>query len=422
MYQFMINVWRRFSILWRLLVGFSAVIVLMAAGFVLAVQKLRAAEAALRSGAVQTAETGLAAQWISQAEWAYWSALATGMVFGCVLIVFLTLSIVLPMSKLKASAERMARGDLTDVYDVQFSDEVGKMAHALASICTQIADVVLEIQRGATNVAVAASELEQGSQDLSHRTEGSAARLQETASATEHINAMAGHAAEGAIHAATFSRTATNVAEEGGKAMSEVVSMLNEINRSIRKMGDFITVIEGIAFQTNILALNASVEAARAGAAGSGFSVVAAEVRSLSVRSTAAAKEVGVLIRHSFSITHEGSKLADRSANVMKEILSNVQSLATQVREIAGAAGDQRSSVGAVARSLGELDSAGQKNAVLVEAVAATATQLREQSHALSEAVKVFKLPCDHVTASEETRTDMAYRYRHDVLYALEAT
>jgi methyl-accepting chemotaxis protein len=386
----LIDNWRRFSVLWRLLLGFSSVIATILGGFVLAVGSLHEAAALLQRGAPDAAAIALA-----QAEWLFWCALGAGLVLGCALIVTLTLSIVAPLARLKASAQRIGRGDLTETYALRYTDEVGQMEGALAAVSVQIAGVVRGIQNGSRQVALAAGELAAGNADLSRRTELASARLEETASATAHINAMAGQAANCAGQAQALAESAAKVAAEGGAAIADVGGAVATIGDATRRMADFVGVIESIAFQTNILALNAAVEAARAGAAGAGFSVVAVEVRNLAVRSTAAAREVGQLISATLATGEAGAVQRERAGNIMREMCVGVERLALQVGEITRTAAEQRGSVAEVAQSLTELEQDGQRNAALVEQAAATAAWLGEQSHALDQAASLFTLPAD---------------------------
>ena len=124
--------------------------------------------------------------------------------------------------------------------------------------------------------------------------------------------------------------------------MSEVVSTMRGINDSSKQIADIIGVIDGIAFQTNTLALNAVVEAARAGEQGRGFAVVASEVRSLAQRSAQAAKEIKGLIHTSVERVEHGSALVDQAGSTMTDVVAAIPRVTHIVGEISAASAEQR--------------------------------------------------------------------------------
>jgi methyl-accepting chemotaxis protein len=420
MLERLIGGWRCFSVLWRLLLGFSSVIASICGGFVLAVASLREAGALLQGGVADAGALARAGAALARAEWLFWGALGFGLLLGCVLIVTLTLSIVAPLARLRASAERLGRGDLSEAYQLRHSDEVGQMARALATVSAQTAVVVRGIQDGAGQVAQAAGELASGHADLRRRTEMASARLEETAGATAHINEMARQAASCAAQAMARADAAASLAAEGGAAIADVGTAVGRIGQATRRMADFVGVIQQIAFQTNILALNAAVEAARAGAAGAGFSVVAAEVRSLAARSTTAAREVEELIRATLATGDAGSVQCERAGATMAQICDGVAQLALQVGAITLTATEQRNSVAEVAQSLAELEQDGQRNAALVEQATATSGWLREQSLVLDQAAALFTLPA--AAARTGARHAVPHNTKHRGVPAVRAS
>jgi methyl-accepting chemotaxis protein len=168
---------------------------------------------------------------------------------------------------------------------------------------------------------------------------------------------------------------------------------MQEINASSKKTGDIIGTIDGIAFQTNILALNAAVAAARAGEQGRGFAVVASEVRSLAQRRAQAAREIKALITTNVQKVDSGSKVVKGAGDSMQELVANAHRLNALLSEKSTAASAQCAGVGKVGAAVGELDRMTQQDAALVEQTAAAASTLQDQAQGLANEVDMFKLP-----------------------------
>jgi methyl-accepting chemotaxis protein len=188
--------------------------------------------------------------------------------------------------------------------------------------------------------------------------------------------------ASNAQEARDLAQKASGVASQGGEAVAQVVGTMRGINESSSKIADIIGVIDGIAFQTNILALNAAVKAARAGEQGRGFAVVASEVRSLAQRSAGAAREIKELIATSVERVEEGSRQVDAAGATMQEVVTAIQNVTDIVTQISQASTEQSEGVAQVGQAVAQMDEATQQNAALVEQSAAAADRLR------------FSLPC----------------------------
>ncbi|VVE52731.1 Methyl-accepting chemotaxis protein II [Pandoraea cepalis] len=177
------------------------------------------------------------------------------------------------------------------------------------------------------------------------------------------LSSMVAHVrqnADNARHANQLAQSASAVAVEGCEAVAQVVNTMTGINESSRKIADIISVIDGIAFQTNIPALNAAVESARAGEHGRGFAVVAAEVRSLAQRSAEAAKEIKTLIEDSVGRVEQGSALVGQAGTTMKEVVDSIRRVTDIMGEISAASTEQSQGMAQVGEAVTNMDQATQ--------------------------------------------------------------
>ena len=292
----------------------------------------------------------------------------------------------------RASADRIGQGDLVAQVNSHSRDEVGLLMQSLEQARASLEKVILQTRHASDNIRVAATEVATGNQDLAARTETAASSLEQTASSMEEITATVRQSADAATQANQLAASATEVAMRGGAVVNQVVSTMDDINHSSRKIADIIGVIDSIAFQTNILALNAAVEAARAGEQGRGFAVVASEVRSLAGRSAQAAKEIKELISASVDKVQAGSQLVQSAGSTMDEIVASVQRVTDVMAEITAAAAEQSNGIGQVNVAVTQLDQMTQQNAALVEQSSAAAESLRDQAQQLAAVVSVFKV------------------------------
>lgn len=289
-------------------------------------------------------------------------------------------------------ADRVASGDFSIAVVDSERDEFSPLLAALASMQGSLTRVVAQVRSNAQSVATASSEIAQGNQDLSQRTEEQASALQQTSASMSQIGSTVGNNTDSAQLANQLARSASAVAAQGGEVVGQVVLTMQGISDSSRKIGDIIGVIDGIAFQTNILALNAAVEAARAGEQGRGFAVVAGEVRTLAQRSAEAAKEIKALIGRSVEQVEQGSVLVDRAGKTMDDIVNGIKRVTDLVAEISSASVEQRAGIQQVSTAISQMDQVTQQNAALVEQGAAAAESLKSQAQHLVDAVAVFQL------------------------------
>jgi methyl-accepting chemotaxis protein len=311
---------------------------------------------------------------------------------ACLLAWRLTVSITAPLRHAVLSAARVAQGDLASEIAVSGRDEAAQLQAALRDMRASLAAMVAQVRQGAEAIDGASGEIAQGNADLSHRTETQAGALQQTTASIEQLTGSARHSADRASQALQLSQAAAGQADSGHAVVAQVIDTMGAINDHSRKIGEITSVINSIAFQTNILALNAAVEAARAGEQGRGFAVVASEVRTLSQRTTQAAREIEGLIRAAADQTASGTSLVQQAGSTMDAVRGSVRQVADLIHEISDASQAQTGDMQAVNQAIAEIDRSTQQNAALVEQAAAAAESMREQTRRLNGLVSAFNV------------------------------
>jgi methyl-accepting chemotaxis protein len=290
-----------------------------------------------------------------------------------------------------AVASRIADGDLTGAIALRQGDR-SSMMYEMEHMREHLGHLVGQVRRDADQIAAASSEIAAGNLDLSARTEQQAASLEETAAAMEQLSVTVEQNSANAETANGLAKQASSAAERGGEAVAAVTAHMHDIAGSAREMAEIIGLIDGIAFQTNLLSLNAAVEAARAGDAGRGFAVVASEVRQLAQRSAAAAQQIGQLIATATAQANAGAAMVEETGSTMRAIIDSVARVEEIMIQIRHASAEQHSGIVACSRAVVEMDQGTQQNAALVEQVAAAAHSLQDQSRELASAVSRFRI------------------------------
>ncbi|MCC4619456.1 methyl-accepting chemotaxis protein [Xanthomonas cassavae CFBP 4642] len=286
----------------------------------------------------------------------------------------------------------IADGDLTVRMSGNFHGVFASMRDDANSTVHCLTDIVTHIQTTSNSIGFAAEDIASGNQELARRSEQQAASLEETAASMEELTSTVKQNAEHAGRANQLALGAASIASQGRDVVAQVIDTMSGIEAASRRIADIISVIDGIAFQTNILALNAAVEAARAGEQGRGFAVVASEVRTLSHRSSDAAKEIKRLIDDSVQRVADGSALVHTAGTTMGEVVTSVQHVTDIMGHISAASQEQASGIEQVNHTIAQMDETTQQNVRLVEAASTAAHALEDHAVQLSRAVEVFKV------------------------------
>jgi len=289
----------------------------------------------------------------------------------------------------------ISKGDFTVEMEEQYlsrSDSIGKLASAFNGMSKALSSVLSQVRQSVTQVSTGAEQVSSSSQSLSQgATEQSSSLQQITASVTQ-IASQTKTNTENAVQANSLSQSAQDYAEKGSTQMGELIKAMEKINTASDGIKKIVKTIDDIAFQINILALNANVEAARAGKYGRGFAVVAEEVRSLAVRSAEAAKETTQMVENSINSIEEGNHLVGATAEQLKEITEGTQKVADLVSEIASAGKEQTAGIEQVTEGLGQIEEVTQSNTASAEEGASAAEELASMSEQLDNLVARFRL------------------------------
>jgi len=283
-------------------------------------------------------------------------------------------------------------GDLTETITNDYQGTFGQLKDNTNATVEKLKSIIHQIKEATDCINTGAKEIASGNSDLSHRTEEQAASLEQTAASMEELTASVQHNTENAKQTNLLAIGAAEIADQGGAVVGQVVATMNDIKDSSLKIEEIISVIDDIAFQTNILAINAAIEAARAGTHGQGFAVVAGEVRNLAQRAAASAGEIKILIEDAVKKIDDGSGLAAQAGKTMDEVLNSIRGVTGMMSEITAASVEQSAGIEQVNQAINQMDYVTQQNAALVDQAAAAAESLEEQAQNLAITVSGFKI------------------------------
>jgi len=297
----------------------------------------------------------------------------------------------------------LAKSDLTARMRGEYQGALAKLKLDTNSVAENFSGVIRQLRDISIPLLSAAGEIQDSSGNLARRTELQATSVNETAASVEEITATVKASTERAEHAGQLVAETKKNAEHSGEIVGTAVEAMGRIEKSAVEIANIIGVIDEIAFQTNLLALNAGVEAARAGDAGTGFAVVAQEVRDLAQRSSTAAKEIKALITASNKEVKTGASLVNETGAALEVIVREVNQINENVSAIVGAAREQSVGLQEINQSINSIDRGTQQNAVMAQETTAASHTLATETRKINEMLEAFKI--DQHGANEGYRT-----------------
>ena len=263
---------------------------------------------------------------------------------------------------------------LNEFTDYNYKNEVNttgikahlqKLAFGVNTLGKSITEMLIENKTNGLIIDDASNTLLENVDILNQSSNEAAASLEETAAALEEITSNVSSTTQKINQMSDYAKHVTTSASEGEILSSETTIAMDDINKQVTAINDAITVIDQIAFQTNILSLNAAVEAATAGEAGKGFAVVAQEVRNLASRSAEAAKEIKALVESANTKANEGKNIADKMIHGYENLNKNIDKTIELISDVSNASKEQEIGIVQINDAINSLDKQTQQNAAV---------------------------------------------------------
>lgn len=328
--------------------------------------------------------------------------------------------IIRPLKEAVDFASRIASGDLTRRAECRSKDETGQLILAMNGMTDRLHGIISQVSGTSTQVADAAAHLHATAERIATGAEEVAAQAAAVATAGEEMSATSGDIAQNCQMAADGAHRASQAAQRGAEVVDVTIAVMGQISSRVQEssrtvdslgarssqIGTIIGTIEDIADQTNLLALNAAIEAARAGEQGRGFAVVADEVRALAERTSRATREIGDMIKaiqgetrgavtameQGVQKVEAGTAEAARSGQALGDILQQINDVATQVNQIAISAEEQTATTSEISSNMMHITDVVQATSKGAQESAQSAARLNDYAEELQRLVRQFKL------------------------------
>ncbi len=346
-----------------------------------------------------------------------------------------------PIIRVKETVEEIANGDLSRRADLkvkflgcEIRDEIAALGESVDRMAGEMSGIIGRIAESSSHLASASEELSASSALISEGADRQSGQTSQVATAMEEMSATVIEVAKNSQHASESARTAQTTAAQGGEIVGQAIEAMKEVAESTtvsagtvkslgkrsEEIGTIVSVINDIADQTNLLALNAAIEAARAGEQGRGFAVVADEVRRLAERTSKATGEISGMITAIQEETgravdamgsgvvkvEKGVKLANEAGEALNQIVSGVENVTDMIGQIATSADEQSATTDEITQSMDSIASVAMANVGTIAEVTRATEDLAKLASELKELVSNFKISAK---ADKEAAKDRHY-------------